>query len=53
MNASKPQNIEQILNNPTILYISMISAIVFLYQQQIYMFATIWASFSLSLRQSR
>ena len=42
-----PQIIEQILNNPTILYISMTSAIVFIYHQQNCMFATIRAIFYL------
>ena len=47
-----PKIIVQILNNPTIIYISMISAIVFIYQQQTCMFATIRAIF-ISLCQSR
>ena len=40
-----PQNIEQTLTNPTNFYILMTIAIVFIYQQQNSIFATIWAIF--------
>ena len=48
-----PQNIEQILNNSTSFIYFDDSAIIFKYQQQNCMFATIRAILSLSLHQIR